>query len=103
MIHNIMMNAKSEYTTLAFLCCLHRHGVLMCEACGVTDEAVLVAHHVDGKKNGLRRNLQVLCANCHHRTHWENSVKRRRGIAVAKRAFSTLTPEVRQHIIDAQS
>jgi len=37
-----------------------------CYDCGITDERVLVIHHIDGnRKNGLLSNLVPVCHNCH--------------------------------------
>lgn len=37
-----------------------------CYDCGITDERVLVIHHIDGnRKNGLISNLIPVCHNCH--------------------------------------
>ncbi len=45
-----------------------------CYDCGITDERVLVIHHIDGnRKNGLLTNLIPVCHNCHCIRHIEMS------------------------------
>lgn len=37
-----------------------------CHDCGITDERILVIHHIDGnRKNGKIENLIPVCHNCH--------------------------------------
>lgn len=41
-----------------------------CVACGIPDERVLSAHHIDhDRKNNRLSNLTWLCMNCHHLVH----------------------------------
>jgi 5-methylcytosine-specific restriction endonuclease McrA len=56
----------------------------MCEACETTDTTVLVVHHIDeDRQNNSDENLQTLCSNCHHRTHWTDSAMREKQIRLA--------------------
>lgn len=41
-----------------------------CANCGEKDKEVLVVHHKDhNRKNNIKENLQILCANCHIKLH----------------------------------
>jgi hypothetical protein len=45
-----------------------------CYDCGLTDERILVIHHIDGnRKNGVLTNLIPVCHNCHCIRHIELS------------------------------
>jgi len=47
---------------------------LHCNRCLLDDEEVLVAHHIDhNPQNNNVDNLEILCANCHHKHHWSGS------------------------------
>jgi endogenous inhibitor of DNA gyrase (YacG/DUF329 family) len=71
---------KLNYRIQAFF----HHG-LVCSRCGTTEEAVLVVHHKDGNcANIALDNLEVLCANCHHREHWAKSSRLQQYIARVK-------------------
>jgi len=49
-----------------------------CEICGENDYQVLVVHHLDrNRKNNDIGNLQILCANCHHRIHFGQGKERK--------------------------
>ncbi|PIS14517.1 hypothetical protein COT64_02230 [Candidatus Shapirobacteria bacterium CG09_land_8_20_14_0_10_39_12] len=42
----------------------------VCELCKITDERVLVAHHIDhDRENNNLKNLVWLCLNCHYLVH----------------------------------
>ena len=43
-----------------------------CEKCGWNEHrSALELHHIDeNARNNSQENLQILCANCHRRTHW---------------------------------
>ncbi|MDO8435796.1 MAG: HNH endonuclease signature motif containing protein [bacterium] len=42
-----------------------------CRLCGCEDKRVLIAHHLDGKRNNnIIKNLIWLCFNCHHLVHY---------------------------------
>lgn len=51
---------------------LKRQGKLQkCNACGISDKRVLVVHHRDGnRRNNKVENLEWLCMNCHHISHY---------------------------------
>ena len=48
-----------------------------CHDCNITDERILVIHHIDGnRKNGNLSNLVPVCHNCHAIRHWKMGDKR---------------------------
>jgi len=50
-----------------------------CKDCGNTDVRVLTPHHInENTYNNNRKNLVVLCYNCHGIRHWGNSENRKR-------------------------
>lgn len=45
---------------------------MMCTRCGISDERILLKHHIDrNRKNNDIKNLQTLCYNCHKLAHLE--------------------------------
>ncbi len=73
-------NGAQTYVYKAFLHLPHR-----CEECGNDDFEVLVVHHRDRThENNDISNLQILCANCHHRKHFgQGKTRRERVDAIA--------------------
>jgi hypothetical protein len=47
-----------------------------CERCGFNGQALHIHHKDRNHKNNKIDNLEVLCANCHHIEHREESIKR---------------------------
>lgn len=92
-IANRTITGRKQYVHLAYMACLCRHGILCCERCGIQDTEVLVAHHQDGKKNGIHKNLEVLCANCHHKLHFGPSYLRSTHISRSMTIFERLGKE----------
>ena len=42
-----------------------------CERCGFSDKRILSLHHKDrNRKNNIRKNLELLCFNCHALIHY---------------------------------
>lgn len=61
-----------------------------CEKCGIRDwnnqPLVLQVHHIDGNhNNNIRKNLQILCPNCHSQT--ENWVNRKQKVGISDEQF----------------
>jgi len=49
---------------------------LACTLCGITDERILTAHHMDhNRNNNDLDNLTWLCLNCHHLVHHNKVLK----------------------------
>ncbi len=51
---------------------LKRHGKhVKCNICKITDERILVVHHIDSnRRNNKPQNLMWLCRNCHYLIHY---------------------------------
>lgn len=66
--HSNWVSGESSYRKI-----LTRSGrSKMCESCKLTDERVLIVHHIDcNRKNNTLENLKWLCFNCHVIEHKE--------------------------------
>jgi hypothetical protein len=81
-IYSRLYESELNYRFKAFV-----YRGLSCEICGNTDQQVLVGHHKDNnRRNHTIENLQVICANCHHRHHWSKSKKLQLELEKAKKA-----------------
>jgi len=59
-----------------------------CNRCGIDDDKVLCVHHIDhDRKNNDLSNLEIVCANCHHKHHYERGKTRRKKIEAIKEFF----------------
>jgi hypothetical protein len=49
-----------------------------CNRCPIEDLCVLIVHHIDhNHDNNALENLEILCANCHHKEHFGNGASRK--------------------------
>lgn len=81
---------KMNYVTKALI-----HYPNICNRCGIDDDMVLCVHHIDhNRKNNDIKNLEVICANCHHKHHFGRGETRRRKINAIK-DFITKNPNWR--------
>lgn len=82
---NRTLKSNIQYMPNGFAKSLKDHGKIICNRCFNDDMQVLVVHHIDkNRKNNAVDNLETLCANCHHKTHWGESDKRLKCIQLAK-------------------
>ena len=66
-----------------------------CNRCGIDDDKVLCVHHIDhNRKNNDIKNLEIVCANCHHMHHYDRSQNRRKKINLL-RQFLEKNPNLR--------
>ncbi len=81
MADNTHRQKRLEYNRPSFKKMLSENLPHECRVCGCTDESKLIYHHIVplslGGENNLR-NIIVLCAECHSKTHmvpnaWNNS------------------------------
>lgn len=79
------LTSKKAYVTKGFLVSLKKFGKIQCDKCGIDDLTVICVHHIDGnRENNVEENLQILCANCHHREHWGEGKKRQKLVELAQ-------------------
>ncbi len=76
----IVATGEMNYVTKALI-----HYPSLCNRCGIDDDMVLCVHHVDhNRKNNDINNLEVVCANCHHKHHFGRTSYRRKKILAIK-------------------
>jgi 5-methylcytosine-specific restriction endonuclease McrA len=81
---------KLNYVTKALI-----HYENKCNRCGNDDDTVLVVHHIDhSRENNCITNLEIVCANCHHKHHHGRGERRRKKM-IAIKEFILKHPEWR--------
>jgi len=86
----MIATGKMNYVTKALI-----HYPNICNRCGINDDMVLCVHHIDhDRRNNHIDNLEVVCANCHHKHHYGRGLTRRRKID-SIRNFINKNPEWR--------
>ncbi len=81
---NRTMKSKVFYVVKGFARSIKDHGKILCNRCKIDDINVLIVHHIDeNRSNNEMNNLEVLCANCHHKHHWTISKDRDRRVKLA--------------------
>lgn len=79
----LIATGELNYVTKAFIFYENK-----CNRCGINDDRVLCVHHIDhDRKNNDLFNLEIVCANCHHKHHYERGKTRRKKIDAIKEFF----------------
>lgn len=79
----LIATGELNYVTKAFIFYENK-----CNRCGIDDDRVLCVHHIDhNRKNNDLSNLEIVCANCHHKHHYERGKTRRKKIDAIKEFF----------------
>ena len=86
----MVATGNRNYVTKAMI-----HYPNICNRCGIDDDMVLCVHHIDhDRKNNDINNLEIVCANCHHKHHFGRTKKRRYKVELIKE-FIQKNPEWR--------
>lgn len=69
--HPNWINGISSYRNI-----LRRNGIIpVCTCCKLTDERVLIVHHIDhNRQNNQKTNLLWVCLNCHYLIHHDKEL-----------------------------
>jgi len=79
----LIATGELNYVTKAFIYFDNK-----CNRCGINDDKVLCVHHIDhDRNNNDLSNLEIVCANCHHKHHYERGKTRRKKIDAIKEFF----------------